>query len=234
MNSSTMGTPKIHHTKWIPHTNLTLQHFQVHNPFKTSPSQDSQTSQNSNGTVRTRASQNISSTPSFEQHHHHLPEFHWPTFCLPEAASHQDVSYRAHADVLCFPRHYIIEIEAPGLPNSATERVHVEWMSPRTVGISADVPESVSSAKAEGSVAAKKADTKTNGATQQDDLCESSVRERYRGHWRRTFTLPEDSDLGIDPESGVNGQGLLDWKIEDGLIKVFVPRRNMQKRTTTE
>jgi hypothetical protein len=48
--------------------------------------------------------------------------------------------------------------------------------------------------------------------------------ERLSGQWRRIFTLPSDAVVGVDPSGEVGGNGGLRWEVEDGVIRVWVPR----------
>jgi HSP20 family molecular chaperone IbpA len=49
------------------------------------------------------------------------------------------------------------------------------------------------------------------------------VSERHVGYWRRSFTLPEDVDLDVDPSRNSSGRPL-EYKIEAGVMTIRAPK----------
>ena len=47
--------------------------------------------------------------------------------------------------------------------------------------------------------------------------------ERHVGYWRRSFTLPADADLDVDPSRNSSGRSL-EYKIEAGVLLITVPK----------
>ncbi|ETN47076.1 uncharacterized protein HMPREF1541_01266 [Cyphellophora europaea CBS 101466] len=77
---------------------------------------------------------------------------------------------------------------------------------------------------------ASKAGKEGEAADDDDDGGETALllSEREVGEWRRTFVLPEDARLGLDPSGETGGDGGLKWEVEDGVLTIWVPRVKKQ------
>ena len=157
-------------------------------------------------------------------------------------------SWIPRADIRETQTAYFIEIEVPGLSAGSEDQVLVQWMTPRTIVVSGDIQRSPlpvkSGAEAESSNFTKAATEvaeepdleplqRVPSAASDDDKTKSDVCnaptpafllcERHVGYWRRSFTLPADVDLDIDPSQNSSGRPLEYW-IEAGVLIIRAPK----------
>ena len=233
-----------HPIHWHPHIDLSM--IKVHNPFYNSKAAFSAKDIKDPAKARASRSEEANGTEaaSTQEAHHH---WHWAFPMLPSPARYSTQgppassasttwSHLACANVIAVQNAYIIEIETPGLRIDDQDRCTIEWMSPRSLVVAVDIPESETSgtlvaATERGKVSQvedKESSEEDGGELSRvpshDDIC-YLVKERHSGPWRRSFTLPGDAFTGPDAASGVGSTGGLKWEVEDGLLRVIVARR---------
>lgn len=124
------------------------------------------------------------------------------------------------------------------------DQVLVQWMTPRTLVVSGDIGRAALPTEAKAAV-----ETMKNGANKEagndgeslkrvsshedDEAPQPGVSdpptstfllcERHVGYWRRSFTLPPDADLDVDPSRNSSGRAL-DYNIEAGVLVISVPK----------
>ncbi|RMZ89687.1 hypothetical protein DV736_g3077, partial [Chaetothyriales sp. CBS 134916] len=194
-------------------------------------------------------------------HPHHFSYPTWPHFLAHSSPFHmtQLTSWAPPADVRQTPDCYLIEIEVPGLSKGDEEKILVQWMSPRTVIVSAEIRRSAlpslvkippaDSKASDDIVDVSKSDVEDGGRLQRTEKHSSETvtetketettdqsqdaiflaRERHAGYWRRSFTLPEDTDFSLDPN--VSGSGSCPgYALEAGVLSIEIPRKKADKK----
>ncbi|RMZ76908.1 hypothetical protein DV738_g4702, partial [Chaetothyriales sp. CBS 135597] len=171
-------------------------------------------------------------TPS----HHHWPSISyppWPHFLAHSSPFHmtQLTPWVPPADVRQTPDCYLIDIDVPGLSQGDEEKVLVQWLSPRTIIVSAEIkkaaepqlfkipPVAVDSKLGSDIVDVSKSDAGDGGplhrtrshsndppaGTRETDQAKEEeiflAHERHDGYWRRSFTLPDEVNFNPDPKS---------------------------------
>ena len=156
----------------------------------------------------------------------------------------QSIPHSPAASVTQIPAHYVLELDTPGLPScdssspdsTTTATISVTWLSPRTILVSGRTPASTLSlddAMDGGELCRtptrEEAPPPNAGGVTRDGSEEGGgakvlFSERLAGDWRRSFTLPSDAVVGVDPSEEVGGGGGLRWEVEDGVVRVWVPR----------
>ncbi|RMZ76736.1 hypothetical protein DV737_g4703, partial [Chaetothyriales sp. CBS 132003] len=171
----------------------------------------------------------------------------------------QLTSWAPPADVRQTPDCYLIEIEVPGLSKGDEDMVLVQWMSPRTVVVSADIKRpalprlvrippadskasddivDVSQSDAEDGGPLRRTEThssETAAETKETEKADESqdviflARERHAGYWRRSFTLPEDTNFRLDPNVGGGGPSP-GYTLDAGVLSIEIPRKKTDKK----
>lgn len=233
-----------HLIHWHPHIDLSM--IKGYNPFGHSKTASAPTGADDPTNAKTPSAKQANNDKTLRQEAHHHWQWAFPTIPSPVQYFTQGHptqgpttwSHLAHANVIAVQNAYIIEIEAPGLRTDDRDRCTVEWMSPRSLIIAVDVPESETGCPLVAATTREEVgqvEDKQNGeeyggelsrVLSRDDIC-YLVKERHMGRWRRSFTLPEDAFTGPDAASGVGSTGGLKWEVEDGLLRVVVARRRM-------
>jgi hypothetical protein len=185
--------------------------------------------------------------------HLSLPIFKTPHYSfLAPATSLPNASWSPRTDIRETDNAYIVEIEVPGLKDGQEDEVLVQWMSPRTVIVSGDSKRRTLTTASggrkdsnsgfvnveSGESPSKKGDEdggslkRTASREEEPPLATLPpipflIAERHVGYWRRSFTLPQDADFDLDPNTCVEGERLK-VRIEAGVLEIQVPRRRNQ------
>ncbi|RMD41334.1 hypothetical protein DV735_g3779, partial [Chaetothyriales sp. CBS 134920] len=213
--------------------------------------------------------------PSFAGFHpgktgHGTPSHHWPSIAYPSWPHFLAHSSPFHmtpltpwvppADVRQTPDCYLIEIDVPGLSAGDEEKVLVQWMSPRTVVVSAEmkksaqpqlfnIPPAVSNigsdivnvSKSDGEDGGPLHRTQTHSsdgatATKQADADQTNddelflARERHDGYWRRSFTLPTEANFNPDLNSSGSSGVSLGYALNAGVLTIVIPRKKSAQK----
>jgi HSP20 family molecular chaperone IbpA len=181
-------------------------------------------------------------------HPHYLSRMSFPAIQWPHLIAHSSpvyattlTSWAPPTDIRDTGSHYTIDIDVPGLQQGDEGKVLVQWMSPRTVIVSGDAkrtstqePVKVPATQRNSSndfVKVNKNDANSDNEAQKA-AAETTrepgstflISERHEGYWRRSFTLPEDADIDIDPNMG--GDTVLPrWGIDAGVLSIEIPKK---------
>jgi HSP20 family molecular chaperone IbpA len=188
----------------------------------------------------------------------HLPHISLPNLPWTHAVAHSTpvdaatiiMSWVPRADVRETESAYFVEIEVPGLNAGNEDQIIVQWMTPRTIVVSGDAQRSPLPALMGEPGKTENQSRSDNGSEDFDSSkrCPSADRdnaarakvssppapsfmisERHVGYWRRSFTLPADVDLDVDPSRNSSG-GPLEYKIEAGVLTIRAPKANKRGR----
>ena len=188
--------------------------------------------------------------PPHSRSNFHFPHFSLPSLAWPHIA-HSTPSYATNltswvprADVRDAASAYFIEIEVPGLQAGNEDQVLVQWMTPRTIVVSGDIERAALPAEpvaatnteengadkdsAEDGESLKRVPSHEDGEAPPPGPSDSPastflICERHVGYWRRSFTLPPDVDLDVDPSRNSSCRSL-EYKIEAGVLVIRIPK----------
>lgn len=236
----------------LPHPHVDLSYLRRHKvvipPTSTTTTSDAASA---TGTTTTKDSNKpehhpyLPSSPFWPSHLFPAssPFHHHPSTALSNA--HRQLPptatgpYIPAATVIELLQYYVLELDAPGLAQTDTSRVSANWMSPRTILVSGEsrrAPLPLNDDEDGGELVRTPTREEVPpesllGAAQDENENERQqaqkvlFAERPTGPWRRSFVLPSDAAVGVDPSEEVGGEGHLRLEVEDGVVRVWVPKR---------